>query len=402
MRPETSTANPSSRPTGWEIGWEIGLAATESSCVVWGGYGYGNTGDDLVLAVALHDLRQQGNHLQVLSPAPDQTRPCAPAAEVVLHPATNARALEKWFWRWTEYVETVGLKGLADALYRFALKHPTRITRQPAWLQALASASALHLVGGGYLTDRFDLRYFLRPLRLARSRGLPVVTSPIGLGPFRSARKAAGVVAALRGARLVVRDADSLRFCYTQGLRATEAPDDGFRWREVVDLPTVPANEAVLGVCIFSQYSSRWSEAVEAWWVACLQSLARALPTFTLEGFCFHTGTEMDYETTRRLFTRAGLNPVAVQPPHRDFRAAVRNLGRYQAILTTRFHAAVTAAGMQTPCVAAVVDEYYETKMRSVLKHAESPLSIVNPLRDPPGAPAEWLAPLLNQAGTAN
>ncbi|MFO1514732.1 MAG: polysaccharide pyruvyl transferase family protein [Verrucomicrobiota bacterium] len=264
--------------------------------VVWGGYGYGNTGDDLVLAVALADLRKlPGAGVQVLSPAPDQTRRGLPDTEIILHPSSRPRRLfEKWFWRWTDYLESAGLKALADGLYRVALKHPQLITGESAWLKTLAAASALHLTGGGYLTDRFDLRHFLRPLRLARSRQLPVTTSPLGLGPFRNSRKALAVAEALRGAKLMVRDEDSLRFCQAHRLDAIEKPDDGFRWRQVIDLPMTkpppPANPT-FGVCIYSQHSSQWSAEVETWWVNSLQTLARALPACPAGGILFSHGS---------------------------------------------------------------------------------------------------------------
>jgi len=372
--------------------------------VVWGGYGYGNTGDDLVLAVALADLHQQhGDKLQVLSPCPAQTRLSAGDTEVILHPSgLPPRVFEKWFWRMTYYAEARRMRTLADALYRVALMHPERITGDPAWLKSLAAASQLHLAGGGYLAERFDLRHFLRPLRLARARHLPITTSPLGLGPFWERTKAVAVAEALRGARLVVRDETSLQFCQTHELAAVERPDDGFRWRQVIEQPTTKlttARKNIIGICIFPQYSSLWSDAVELWWMTCLQALTSALSGYQLEGFCFHTGVAMDYEITRRLFSRAGLNPENVQPPQPDFRSAVLSLRRYDAILSTRFHAIVTASGMQIPCVAIAVGDYYETKMRGALKHAPAPLSLLNPLRDPPRVAAGWLVEQLHHNG---
>jgi len=345
-----------------------------------------------VLAVTLRDLQRRfGRQIQVLSPAPEQTRPCAGELEVIHHPSNYANAFEKWFWRWTDYAEAGAGTALADGLYRLALKHPTRVTRQPAWLNALGTASALHLAGGGYLAESFDLRQFLRPLRVARCRHLPVTTAPLGLGPFRNPRKARAVAASLRGAKVLVRDPDSLRYCQQQGLSATEVPDDGFRWREVVDTPSTNVSDAAIGVCIFAQYSAHWSDRVEAWWVECLQSLRRSFPAHRLEGFCFHTAPEMDYDITRRLFQRAGLNPDAVRKPDADFRAAVVNLARYQAVVSSRFHAVVTASVIRLPCIAIALDDYYQTKMRGALKHARSPVSILNPMRDSFQAAPEWL-----------
>jgi len=366
-------------------------------CVVWGGYGYGNTGDDLVLAVALADLRQQcGRDIQILSPAPEQTRSYVRDTDIVLHPSVRPRrAVEKWLWRFAECADNNGLGSLADRLHRLVMKNSERISDEPAWLQALAAASRLHLAGGGYLTDRFHLRHFLRPIRLARSRGLPITTSPLGLGPFQYPRNAAAVAGCLRRATLIVRDEDSLRYCQEHGLNATEKPDDGFRWEQVVGnavpLVSSPAKTAI-GVCIFSQYSAKWSGGVESWWIDCLRALSQVLPDCRLEGFCFHTEKKMDYETTRRIFARADLNPDDVQPPQADFRAAIANLARYRAILSSRFHAVVTGSAIRLPCVATALDSYYEAKMHAALKYAPVPLSILNPARDAASAAAEWLA----------
>ncbi|MFO1514733.1 MAG: hypothetical protein U1F83_17790 [Verrucomicrobiota bacterium] len=83
--------------------------------------------------------------------------------------------------------------------------------------------------------------------------------------------------------------------------------------------------------------------------------------------------------------------PDQVQPPEPDFRTAIANLSNYRAVLSTRFHAVVTASEMQIPCVGMVLDDYYETKMRGALKYSISPLSILNPLRDSPQVAAKWL-----------
>ena len=375
-----------------------GDQSSRGPCVVWGGYGYGNTGDDLVLAVALADLRKEGrDHIQILSPAPAQTRLYVCDLPVVFHPSGRPKGtLEKWFWRLTELAERSGMSSLANQLYNAVLRNPERISNEP-WLKAMASASRLHLAGGGYLTDRFHLRHFLRPMRLARSRGLPITTSPLGLGPFSNPRNAAAVADCLRGAKLIVRDEDSLRYCEAHGLSAIEKPDDGFRWTEVIDASAASAsNEKVLGVCIFSQYSKEWSGGIESWWVDCLRILSQTLPDYRFEGFCFHTEKEMDYETARRMFARANLNPDNVQPPQPDFRVAIHNLTRYRAIISSRFHAVVTASAIRIPCLATALDSYYEAKMRAALKYAPVPLSILNPAHDTAKTAAEWLVSRLH------
>jgi exopolysaccharide biosynthesis predicted pyruvyltransferase EpsI len=201
----------------------------------------------------------------------------------------------------------------------------------------------------------------------------------------------------LRGAKPVVRDEDSLRFCQGHFLSAIEKPDDGFRWQQVVDTGAAAASDSkLLGICIFSQYSEQWTDGVERWWIDCLRTLSRTFPDYRLEGFCFHTDKMMDYETTRRLFARAELNLDGVREPQADFRAAILNLGRYRAILSSRFHAIVTASVARIPCVATTLDDYYEAKMRAALKYAPANVKILRPLRDLPETAAQWLKPQLN------
>jgi len=180
-----------------------------------------------------------------------------------------------------------------------------------------------------------------------------------------------------------------------------EKPDEGFNWRQVFDLAATslsPPAKPTLGVCIFSQYSPAWSERAEAWWIECLRLLTAIFPRHQLEGFCFHTNRQMDYDTARRLFARAGLSPDHVRVPQADFRQAIADLRRYQAILSTRFHAVVAASVLGMPCLAVVLDAYYITKMRGALKHAPSPMTVMNPLTDSPTAAAQWLSAKLSDA----
>ena len=187
---------------------------------------------------------------------------------------------------------------------------------------------------------------------------------------------------------MLVRDEASLRLCQSHGLTAEERPDDGFRLREVMDFgpEPPPSSPHRIGVCIFPQHSPRWSSRIEDWWTDCLRALARSLPDCRIEGFCFHTNRDMDFETTRQLFVRAGLDPNGVQPPTPDFRAAITQLRNFSALISTRFHSVVTASVLKIPCVAIALDDYYEVKMRSVIREASSPILLVNPIQSAPEA----------------
>ena len=367
-------------------------------CLVWGGYGWGNTGDDLTLAIALQDLRKgYGPHVTLLTPRSDHTGAAHPGVPLVGAPWDLPRGkFEQWLWHMADRAASHGRKDASAARwYRLALRFHRARPADGNWHEAFASASVLHLVGGGYLTDVFNLRYMLRPLHVARAMKLPIRTSPLGIGPFSDPGAGRGVARALQGAEVVVRDEVSLRFCQLHGLNVEERPDDGFRLREVVGPGGCADRDQgarrSIGVCIFSQFSDRWSPMVENWWVNCLRSLVLAFPRWSIEGFCFHTDRDMDFRMTRDLFSRAGLDANAVRPPDPDYRAAVASLRNFSAIVSTRFHAVVAASVFEIPCVAVAVNDYYEIKMRSAARHSRSPLSLLNPTQASPDAVIQHL-----------
>jgi polysaccharide pyruvyl transferase WcaK-like protein len=375
-------------------------------CLVWGGYGWGNTGDDLTLAIAVQDLRKvHGMHLSLLTPRSEHTSVSHPGVQLVAAPWDESRrTIEHWLWRLADHASSQGRKEEWSGRWcRLALRFHRRRPVGRNWLNAFGAASVLHLVGGGYLTDVFDLRYMLRPIRVARAVKLPVTTSPLGIGPFADTAAATAVARALQGVRVVVRDEASLHFCHEHGLTAEERPDDGFRLREVIDAKTIPEPDTgappSIGVCIFSQFSGHWSSLIEQWWVECLRSMARAFPRWSIEGFCFHTDQDMDFRITRRLFGEAGLDPNAVQAPHPDYRAAIASLGNLRAIVSTRFHALVAASVLEIPCVAVALNDYYEIKMRSALRHARNPIPWLNPTQCSPDALVRQLQQALGGGG---
>ncbi len=360
-------------------------------CLVWGGYGWGNTGDDLTLAIALQDLRKaHGSQMSLLTPKPGHTSQAHPGVPLVGAPWDLPQPIiERCLWKLGDHAASRGpTDSWAARWYRLALRfhrwHPTEWN----WHEAFTSASGLHLVGGGYLTDFFNLHYMLRPIRVARAMGLLIRTSPIGIGPFRDAGAARAVARALQGAEVVVRDEASLEFCRTHGLRAEVRPDDGYRLGEVIDAAAITGRDRnappAIGVCIFRQFESGWSPQVEQWWVDGLRALVRAFPRWAIQGFCFHTDRELDFAITRQLFARAGLDPDAVQTPHSDYRAAVGSLRQFKAIVSTRFHAVVAASVFEIPCVAVAGNEYYEIKMRSAVRQARHPIALLDPAHAPP------------------
>jgi len=372
--------------------------------LIWGGYGWGNTGDDLTLAIALRDqLQLHGKAVSVLTPNVRHTQQSLPDINLVPVPTGRPRLVGgRWLWRWAEHAASQGKERQAGRLYRLARYCQRRDPAQTAWVSALHSASTLHLAGGGYLTDLFDQAYMLRPLWMARVMKLRITTAPLGIGPFTRPNAAHAVARALQGVSLRVRDADSMRFCQTNGLSASEHADDGFRLAEV--LPAIhlgggcKATPPTLGVCVFPQYAGEWSAGIEQWWEDCLRAVSQALPDWNIEGFCFHTDRSMDYHTTQRVFLRAGLNPGNVHTPEHDYRKAIMRLRRFQGVLSTRFHAIVTATVLRVPSVAVAMNPYYGIKMQSTLKQSTAPACLVNAHQDTPQAASQFLSRHLSRS----
>ena len=147
-----------------------------------GYYGFGNVGDEAILAALTAGLRQRGHEVEVLSADPAATR----------------RALD------------------------VAASH--RLAGLPL---ALARADALVSGGGGLLQDatsRRSLRYYLGVIRAARATGLRTVVYGQSIGPL-SLRGRTATVRALRGLPVAVRDQASHRLLADAGIAAARVAD---------------------------------------------------------------------------------------------------------------------------------------------------------------------------------
>ena len=353
-------------------------------CLLWGGYGFGNTGDELTLAVALHDQRRQcGESVAILSRNPDYTRSLFPGVPVIAYSPQRApalrRTLSRWLDRWAQHGGPTNLR-----LTRYRLRD------QPddaaSWTETITRSRRLHLVGGGYLSDLFGVDYLTLPLAAAKAAAVPISTSPLGLGPFASRATATYVANFFRQAQLIVRDPESLAFCQQHQLPAKLRPDDGFRVQEI--LPelsqpahgTQPASRPRVGICVFRQHGDRDHDATEQWWQQFLRTLKDSSEPVEVEGFCFHTNQSLDYDTARTRFQAAGLDAAAVRRPDADFRAALCDLRRYDVIVSARFHAIVVANALNIPHVAVAFGEYYRTKMSAAVRHDDVRSRLVSSL----------------------
>ena len=357
-------------------------------CLLWGGYGYGNTGDELTLAVALHDQRRQcGGSVAILSHNPDYTRALFPDVPVIAYTPHRAPALRRMLSRlldrWSHHG---GPTNFRIARYRLDNQPGTTPAGVESWTAAIANSRRLHLVGGGYLSDLFSVDYLALPLAAANAAAVPISTSPLGLGPFASRATAAHVADLLRHTQLVVRDPVSLEFCQQHQLPADLRPDDGFRVLEILPELSPPAPRATppkrprVGLCVFRQHGDRARPETEQWWQQFLRALQTSAEPVEVEGFCFHTKQSMDYDTACALFRIAGLAKSAVRRPDPDFRAALRDLRRYDVIVSARFHAIVVANALNIPHVAIAFGEYYRAKMSAAVRRDDVQSRLVSSL----------------------
>jgi len=353
--------------------------------VLWGGYAGGNTGDELTLAVALRDMRARfGDSVGIISKTPGYTRRQFKDLTVI------------------PYAPTPLMTGAQRTYYRFA----SRFLHRPVWLYRLAqqrppndggvdwvaavrASKLLYLVGGGYLTDLFDLDLSLLPALAAKRAGVPIATGPLGIGPFESSGAARKTAATLSGSDLAVRDPGSWQFCSRHGLAPRRAVDDGFRVREVVDfaadLGGRPDRKPRIGVNIIVQFGSRNPERARSWWIDLLRRLAAA--PVAIEAFCFHTDVLLDYAEAVECWTAAGLNPAAVRAPELDFRIGCSQLARFDLIVSARFHAVVVGNVLGKVTFGVCDGDYYTRKMRA----AAEGFARSQPL-DPIATPAELAA----------
>ncbi len=348
------------------------------ACVLFGGYGYGNVGDRLTLAVALLDARRRfGSSVAVLSRTPEATHRAFPETTVIGYNVRRPRGIRRWLRRVHRKFEQCGLRPPFQ-FHQHVLRDQVRARddHTPAWMDLVRNAECLYMVGGGYLTDLFEVEHYLLPIELARQESVTVETAPIGIGPFLRADLTERTAAALRPGHIVDRDDQPLACCRRHGIAAEHCPDDGFRVAKV--LPQWPRwmaereerqrGEAAPRIAISAcdQFGADDPAQAEDWWLATCEDLIRR--GVEVEGICFHDDPDTDYRYIARLFDKIGIDPKAAKPPRADFRESIRDLLQYDALITARFHAAVVACAADIPCAAVATGVYATTKMDSVAK----------------------------------
>ena len=351
--------------------------------IIWGGYGWGNTGDEICLAAALDRLQAKApGGLAVLSHNPEYTSRLFPNVEVL--PCLPAgRGFSKRCKNFARH-----LSNAFASLRRHGTARGFTLPFQPDWAHHLSRARHLYLCGGGYLTDHLSMDVVLPPILQAARMGMSIATAPIGIGPFKSGGNARRVARALAHAEVKVRDEASRAFCRSHGLHATLERDAAFAWARLVPPATsvefARPRPRKLGLCFFSQYGEGTNYDFSGWWTKCLRGLRARHPDAEIEGFSFHASPEYEFREMARIFAGAGLSVHNVRPPEVDFRKAAAALRSYDFIVSARFHAIVLANAFQIPNIAIAAGDYYLPKMRAAIGGYQSISRLVNPAVQPP------------------
>ncbi len=349
-------------------------------CILWGGYGYGNVGDELTLAAAIRDMRSRfGPSIAILSPVPGYTKALFPDESVLPYHAisrnyksTRQRSIPERAWQ--KMLRSLG--AAQPVFHRDPLGDQLDAGVAFEWVAAVQAAELLYLVGGGYLTDVFSLDWFFTPAEVAVHFGTSIETAPLGVGPFTGEVGLRRFHSAFKGAKVSVRDDDSLALCKQLEIQAERCFDDGFRVKEVVDFSGLAPSRNVLGVNFFDQWGAYNPASDRRWWRELIGSLNRV--GVHVEGFCFHNQISSDFSKTVELLADVGIDPNRTCAPDLDFRAACRRIAGYRAILTCRFHAAVVANVLGVPTLAMASGSYYSSKMAVAV--AGSPVAkVVDP-----------------------
>lgn len=275
-----------------------------------GYYGFGNAGDEALLAGLTAGLNAAGHECEVLSADPGATR----------------------------------------ALHGLAAAH-----RVKGLLPALLRSDALVSGGGGLLQDATSgrsLAYYLTVVRLARLLGKPAVVYAQSVGPLSAAGRAR-VAAALRGIPVAVRDAPSERLLAGLGVRAQRVADPA-----LLLPPPGKVDERGDTLLIPRGGHPALSDALAAAGRA-LQAEGRPVSLMAMQA----SEDEPEVERLERQL------PGACVLPAGDYLAAYRHVAGAGFVLSVRLHGLIMAAAAGVGYAGLV----YDPKVAGFLELASAP-----------------------------
>ncbi|MFD2077905.1 polysaccharide pyruvyl transferase CsaB [Actinopolymorpha cephalotaxi] len=297
-----------------------------------GYFGFGNAGDEAILAAEIAALR------------------AAFAAEVPAggSPGASANQAEPTF---------VVISGDPDHTRRTHGVDAVSRTDVRAVLAVLRESAALVAGGGSLLQDVTSARpvaFYAGTMLAARAVGTPVFVYAQGLGPVRRPVNRALTGAALRASRYVaLRDADSVALAERLGVRHVDLVPDPVLG---LDLsagrpPSLGGERPRLAVAL-----RPWAGS-EDWLPAVRSALADLAPEADVVLVPFHAGQDADLARELAADLGSGAEVVDVGAAGRaGHRAALDAVAGATAVLGMRLHALIAAAGAGRPFVALSYD----------------------------------------------
>ena len=289
--------------------------------VVISGYvGYGNTGDEAVLAGMLVSLRRETKRLDVtvLSGNPPQTER-----------THEVRAIRR-----------------GDVL---------------AVARALRGADGLISGGGSLLQDRTSPRpvaYYSGVMQLARVMGIPYVIFAQGLGPLTYAPNRALAAMALRGAAYAsLRDEASIALARRLGVR---------REIDLVGDPALALNPVSTGT------HGHVAVAVRPWGTrrAYLTELRNALAALSLDNRILAVPMQDDVDREPSLAVVQGIPGAEVLPATAGLDERLAAIGSAGLVIGMRLHALIVAAAAGVPAIGVS----YDPKVEAFAARAGQPI----------------------------
>jgi polysaccharide pyruvyl transferase WcaK-like protein len=330
--------------------------------MLWGGYGGGNVGDYITLDAAITQVGQQFSDKQILildlqNPALTQSlfphiRVITDAGLVGYGPSVRAKLAYK-----------LALKRLNQLANPTAWLPPMALL--PQWVQCLNQSACMLLVGGGYLNDIYDLNSYLQPINVANRLQVPIITAPLGIGPFTHEANRQQVIQALRLAQVQVRDEKSAQWL-APAVQATVTQDHGVQWvlqqwPQPVKRQWLPGKPLRIGVCAFAEGTQK--HLFIEWWKT-------LRPELESEYKCQWFPFNFDFRENEEDQLHRSFWPefCAIKPTTDSFQLPIASLREVDLVVTGRFHSVIIANGFGVPCLAVYGSPYYESKLIPLAK----------------------------------
>ena len=351
---------------------------------LWGAYHFGNTGDELLLLSAIERIKKEFNNFFILSQNEELGRCLFPEFEIIQLHWKEVEVKKSLFEKFKS--KFINFERNYEIYLNNLLSYYQNCTKKESlWLKKLLSSEILYLVGGGYLSDYFNLTPMIFPIFVANKFSIKISSAPITIGPFKSPNMSEFVANQLKSAEIIARDKKTLEFCITNGIKSIYKED------EITNIGSInkklwvsSKNKNIkknslfrIGVNINKQVGSKYNSEIALSTASLIDYIKKNVTNVVFFGFCFFR-QESEFETTAHAFRLNKLPCNLIEPASIDFKLNVYRLSHANFIITTRFHAVVLAQVFKIPYVGIWDGEYYEQKMKAANIYTNNPGIIVS------------------------